>query len=85
MREQRSTAMRDTKTLDPDGREEEWAKLHVEIARLPGRYRELIVICYFEGMTSEAAATRLGCPREPSYHDSPGLGSDCTDGSVNGA
>ena len=45
------------------GGPEEWADLHQEIARLPGRYRDPIVLCYFEGLTSEAAAGRLGCPQ----------------------
>jgi RNA polymerase sigma factor (sigma-70 family) len=40
-----------------------WAELHEEIARLPERYREPIVLCYLEGMATEAAAERLGCPR----------------------
>ena len=44
-------------------RPDEWAELHEEIARLPGRYREPVVLCYFEGLTSEAAADRLGCPQ----------------------
>ncbi len=36
-------------------------ELHEEIARLPQRYREPVVLCYLEGMTSEQAAMRIGC------------------------
>lgn len=42
---------------------ESWVELHEEIARLPERYREPIVLCYLEGLTTEAAAQRLGCPQ----------------------
>ena len=40
-----------------------WPELHEEVARLPQRYREPVVLCYLEGMTTEAAASRLGCPK----------------------
>jgi RNA polymerase sigma factor (sigma-70 family) len=42
---------------------DDWRGLHEEIARLPEKYRAAIVLCYFEGLTIEAAASRLGCPR----------------------
>jgi RNA polymerase sigma factor (sigma-70 family) len=42
--------------------EESWAELHEEIARLPRRYREPIVLCYLEGLSTEEAALRIGCP-----------------------
>jgi RNA polymerase sigma factor (sigma-70 family) len=47
--------------LDPADRE---AKpiLHEEIGRLPARLRDAIILCYFEGLTVEEAARRLGCP-----------------------
>jgi RNA polymerase sigma factor (sigma-70 family) len=35
--------------------------LHNEIARLPDRYREPIVLCYLEGLSTAVAAQRLGC------------------------
>ncbi|WP_435019045.1 sigma-70 family RNA polymerase sigma factor [Tundrisphaera sp. TA3] len=38
-------------------------ELHEELARLPARFREPIVLCYLEGLSTEAAALRLGCPR----------------------
>ena len=37
--------------------------LHEEIVRLPDRYREPIVLCHLEGLTTAAAAQRLGCPQ----------------------
>ncbi len=37
------------------------AALHEEIARLPERFREAILICHLEGLSTAAAAQRLGC------------------------
>src|SRR4051812_28572869 len=45
---------------DPPG---SWPELHEEIARLPAHYREPVVLCYLEGLSTEVAAERLGCPR----------------------
>ena len=45
------------------GEVEAWPELHDAIARLPERYREPTVLCYLEGMTTEAAAHRIGCPQ----------------------
>jgi RNA polymerase sigma factor (sigma-70 family) len=42
---------------------EEWPELHEEIGRLPHRYREPVVLCYLEGLSTDAAAIRLGCPK----------------------
>jgi RNA polymerase sigma factor (sigma-70 family) len=36
--------------------------IDVEVARLPERFRAPIVLCYFEGLTHDQAAERLGCP-----------------------
>ncbi len=36
--------------------------MDVEVARLPDRFRAPIVLCYFEGLTHDQAAERLGCP-----------------------
>ena len=30
---------------------------------MPHRYREPVVLCYLEGLSTEAAAVRIGCPR----------------------
>ena len=42
--------------------EEERPMLHEEVYRLPQRYRTPIVLCYFEGLSHEQAAARLGWP-----------------------
>lgn len=42
---------------------ESWPELHEEIGRLPERYREAVVLCHLEGLSTEAAAIRIGCPR----------------------
>ena len=39
-----------------------WPELHEELARLPDRYREPIVLCDLAGLTHEQAAGKLGCP-----------------------
>ena len=36
--------------------------LHDEIDRLPEAFRSPVVLCYFEGLTLDEAAVRLGCP-----------------------
>ena len=36
--------------------------LYREIDRLPARFRQVIVLCYFEGLTIDEAARRLRCP-----------------------
>ena len=43
-------------------RAESWQELHEEIGRLPERFREPVVLCYLEGLSTDAAAVRLGCP-----------------------
>lgn len=61
--ERRAAAMRIMRAQDPDPIDQSWPELHEEIARLPGRYREPVVLCYLQGLTTEAAAERLRCPR----------------------
>ncbi len=46
-----------------DKRSETWPEIHEELASLPERLRSPVVLCYLEGLTAEAAALRLGCPR----------------------
>ena len=43
-------------------RAEDRPEIHDEIARLPEKYREPIVLCYLEGLSVEVAAQSLGCP-----------------------
>lgn len=42
---------------------ESFDDLHEEIGSLPEKLRLPVVLCYLEGMTAEATAERLGCPR----------------------
>ena len=37
-------------------------RLHQEVSHLPEKYRTPIVLCYFEGLTHDEAASRLGWP-----------------------
>src|SRR5262245_17921958 len=39
-----------------------YSELHAEIARLPEKYRVPILLCYFQGLTHEQAASRLRWP-----------------------
>jgi len=38
------------------------AAIHIEVDRLPDRYRSAVVLCVLEGLSCEQAAGRLGCP-----------------------
>ncbi len=58
--ESQSAAMRDDEARD-EADIEGWPELHEELARLPSAYRESVVLCYMEGLTTAAAARRLGC------------------------
>ncbi len=63
-RHEREAAMMATRS---DGGEDEdrpdpGPVLHEEVARLPEKYREAVVLCYLEGHTYEAAARRLRRP-----------------------
>ncbi len=41
---------------------EPWSELYEEIDRLPERYRDPVVLCYLEGLSTQTAALRFGCP-----------------------
>ena len=44
-------------------RDEDAAVVHEEIGRLPERYRRVVVLCHFEGLTHADAAPAVGmCP-----------------------
>lgn len=60
---ERRGAVMAAESLGGAGQAESCSVLHEEIARLPERYREPVVLCYLEGLTTEAAAQRLGWPR----------------------
>jgi RNA polymerase sigma factor (sigma-70 family) len=60
--ERRSAAMKAVEIERQGSSPEGWPELHEEIARLPERYREPVVLCYLEGLTAEEAAMRIGCP-----------------------
>jgi len=62
VRERRCATMMAKESGDQAVRSEPFTELHEEIARLPQRYREAVVLCYLEGLTSEQAAVRIGCP-----------------------
>lgn len=40
-----------------------WPVLNDELGRLPEKYRESVVLCYLQGLSTQAAAQRLGCPQ----------------------
>jgi len=61
--ERQSAAIRAEAAGDDAGPPESWAALHEEIGRLPERYREPVVLCYLEGLSTEEAALRIGCPK----------------------
>ena len=61
-RREREKRAVETKVDRDENRPEAWPELHEEIARLPERYRQPVVLCYLEGLSTEAAALRLGCP-----------------------
>ena len=61
--ERQAVTMAAVGTPDLDLLDREWRPiLHEEIRELPAKFREAILLCYFEGLTVEAAARQLDCP-----------------------
>ncbi len=60
---ERLGAAKAMETRDDQSQSGSWPELHDAIAGLPERYREPTVLCYLEGMSTEAAALRIGCPQ----------------------
>ena len=48
--------------LDPAERSELRSALDAEVARLPSKFRDPVVLCYLEGLTHDEAAARLRIP-----------------------
>ena len=61
--ERRSATSKAVKRHREGGPTESWPELHEEIARLPAHYREPVVLCYLEGLTTVDASMRIGCPQ----------------------
>ncbi|HEV3121230.1 MAG TPA: sigma-70 family RNA polymerase sigma factor [Isosphaeraceae bacterium] len=60
--EQRKGAVTIAIAEDEEGESELGQVVHEELARLPGRFREVALLCLLEGSTHEEASLRLGCP-----------------------
>ena len=58
----RVVASVDSETDGARDQEELGPIIQEEVRRLPERYRGVVVLCYWEGLTHEQAATQLGCP-----------------------
>jgi RNA polymerase sigma factor (sigma-70 family) len=65
--EQRSARIKLLAADREERSEESYPALHEEIARLPERYRQPVVLCYLEGLTTEQAASRIGVPAGTIY------------------
>jgi RNA polymerase sigma factor (sigma-70 family) len=61
--ERRRAELTALESVDEATRSETWPELHEEVALLPEKLRVPIILCYLEGLTAEAAAQQLGCPR----------------------
>jgi len=64
---ERRGALRVVEAVEPNDRgEPEQAEfspaLQEEVRRLPEKYRSVVVLCYWQGLTQEQAAAQLGCP-----------------------
>jgi len=80
--ERRWATMATSRRTDPAIEPECWPELRDELSRLPEKYRESVVLCYLEGLSTQAAAQRLGCPQGTvlSRLSWGGAGSNCARG-----
>jgi len=61
-REGATVDVREVPGRDESGHDDLSPILRAEVERLPERYRRPIELCYWEGLSNEQAASRLGCP-----------------------
>jgi RNA polymerase sigma factor (sigma-70 family) len=64
---ERRAALRVAEAVDFDGDDDagqaDFGKIvQEEVRRLPEKYRAVVLLCYWEGLTQEQAAAQLGCP-----------------------
>jgi polysaccharide biosynthesis/export protein len=64
---ERRGALRVVQAVDPaDGAEQDRDEfglvIQEEVRRLPEKYRAVVTVCYWQGLTQEQAAVQLGCP-----------------------
>ena len=64
---ERRGALRVVQAVDSSGagepdRAEFGPVIQEEVRRLPEKYRAVVALCYWQGLTQEQAATQLGCP-----------------------
>jgi polysaccharide biosynthesis/export protein len=64
---ERRGALRVVQAFDPsEGDDQDRAEfgpvVQEEVRRLPEKYRAVVALCYWQGLTQEQAATQLGCP-----------------------
>jgi len=60
---ERRAAVAGAVTTENGGLADVRAVVDEEVDRLPERLRRAVVLCYLEGLTTDEAARRLGCPR----------------------
>ena len=60
--EQQGAVMHAEDNLENGEGQDVGAVLHEEVDRLPAKYRQPLVLCYFDGQTHDQAAARLGWP-----------------------
>src|SRR6202041_2671352 len=46
----------------PSDSDEYGPLIQEEVRRLPEKYRAVVALCYWQGLTQEQAAVQLGCP-----------------------